>query len=71
MLNDDDSKRVADALIDLIERTDINGTIDSTLLKVLIPGRNGWVADWLPLTFEDMCNKIVNIIGDASARIGK
>jgi len=59
MLTPEDSKRVADALIEKIEASDFDFDIASVFRSLIVPHtRNQWEEDWFPLLIEEMCDKI-------------
>ena len=58
-LTDQDSKRVADALIAAIEGADIESAVRSALRDLFHPStRAMWKEDWFPLSVEHMCDQI-------------
>lgn len=61
ILTPEDSKRVADALIEKIEDADfgIADAVRDAIHSVLMPNtRNHWKKDWFPLCIEQMCDEI-------------
>jgi len=61
LLTPEDSKRVADALIEKMEEADfdIAGAVRDAIRSVLMPQtKNYWKEDWFPLSIEEMCDKI-------------
>jgi len=69
LLTPEDSKRVADAMIEKIEEADFN-IADAVLYAVnsiLMPKtKNYWKEDWFPLCIEEMCDQITTgVIGAA------
>lgn len=76
MLTAEDSKRVADSLIEMIEKTDIAKAVSDAIRATLQPDtHNGWKKDWFPLTVEDMCDKIqqatIDAVWDVANKQGK
>jgi len=69
ILTPEDSKRVADALIEKIEEADfgIADAVRDAIRSVLMPQtRNHWKEDWFPLSIEQMCDEISRgIVGAA------
>lgn len=67
MLTPEDSKRVADAIIEMIGDCDINSAVYSAIRSIVMPRTDRqWKEDWFPLTVEDMCDKIMHgVIGAA------
>jgi hypothetical protein len=64
LLTPEDSKAVADALIDKIAAADFD--VATAVRDLLIPQANLWRADWFPLIVEDTCNKIARGIVNAA-----
>lgn len=65
LLTPEDSKRVADAIIEKIEQADfdIAFAVKQSFDSVLWPKTKlNWKEDWLPLIIEDLCDKIANHI---------
>lgn len=60
MLMPEDSKRVADAMIQKIEETNIDSAIGIAVREWLRgeEGKNKFVADWFPLTVQQMCERM-------------
>jgi hypothetical protein len=75
MLTPEDSKRVADALIQKIEEAefDIADSVRDAIRSVLMPNtRNNWKEDWFPLSIEQMCDEISRgVVGAAYEAAGK
>jgi hypothetical protein len=69
MLTPEDSKRVADALIEKIKESDfgIADAVRNAIRSVLMPQtKNNWKEDWFPLGIEQMCDEISRgVIGAA------
>lgn len=61
MLTPEDSKRVADALINKIDEIDISTAVYDAIKSVIMPySANHWKTDWFPLTITDMCDEIAS-----------
>ncbi len=78
ILTPEDSKRVADALIEKIEEADfdIAGEMRDAVRSVLRPSTaSAWKEDWFPLTVEQMCDEIsrgvVGAVQDAAEKVRK
>ncbi|MDP1652382.1 MAG: hypothetical protein Q8L56_06640 [Rhodocyclaceae bacterium] len=75
MLTPEDSKRVADKLIEKIEESDfgVADAIRSAIRSVLMPQtRNHWKEDWFPLGIEQMCDEISRgVVGAAYEAVEK
>lgn len=72
MLTPEDSKRVADALIQKIEDSDFDVAyaVKDALLTIVRPPASdcfaAWKPDWFPLTVQGMCEDIVRAIAAAA-----
>lgn len=62
MMTPEDSKRVADALIKKIETTYIEDAITDAIKSFLVPSRNKWHDDWLPLSIEHFLTNVESAI---------
>ncbi|MEF3075215.1 hypothetical protein V2P20_09270 [Methylobacter sp. Wu1] len=60
MLTQEDSKRVADALIDKINESDfdIAESVKHAINSVIMPTKNRWHEDWFPSILAEMCGEI-------------
>ena len=62
LLTPEDSKRVADEIIKVVQNTDLDIAYEvrEALLAVLQP--EGWKGDWLPLLISDMAKRICDTV---------
>ena len=68
LLAPEDSKRVADALIEVIQAADLDfaSGVSSAFGDILKPYTGGWKEDWFPESVVAMCEKITRGVVDAA-----
>ena len=73
LLTTEDSKRVADALIEAIRNADLDIGYEVRLAinEFLIPERNKWHEDWFPLMVEEMFSKMNGDFAEAAAYVAR